>query len=67
MAGYEIYPFFPEREHCMKPFVESSACERPDLCPDSLPEGNPFTLLYKLIDGKMEMVLVRQQREDGDH
>jgi hypothetical protein len=60
MAGYEIYPFFPGRDQRLKPFPASSAYELKDPCPEDPPEGDPFTLLYKLIDGKMEMVLVRQ-------
>ena len=66
MAGYEIYPLFPKRDHRLKPFPAPAACEPPAASSsEDPPEGDPFTLLYKLIDGKMEMVLVRQQPGQG--
>jgi hypothetical protein len=61
MAGYEIYPNFPDPQHDPKKHV--GGCERITL-PEPVhqdPETSHYSLLYKLIDGRMEMVLVKQE------
>jgi hypothetical protein len=62
MAGYEIYPSLPNGERKSQESGQNARREPAPAFPD--PDVCPYTLLYKLIDGKMEMVLVRQGRKD---
>ncbi len=65
MAGYEIYAFFTSNKDHRPEDQRPDPAEAPFDPPADFDEA-PFTLLYKLIDGKMEMVLVQQSNEIRD-
>ncbi len=61
MAGYEIYPNFPDPIQNPNKHIRGLEPKAlPEPVHESLENGH-YSLLYKLIDGRMEMVLVRQE------